>query len=85
MPPRAKRTMLEYREWLQKSPWARGNRELDHADAFSYMAENKNVEPEICKDFLCNRVLRSQEILCGGYCIHHQHRQTTLPQVDKFL
>ena len=36
------------------------------------MRENKEVEPVICKDFMCNKVLCSQEILSGEYCISEE-------------
>lgn len=59
-------------------------RQLDRLDAMAYLIQHIEQEPFVCKRFGCGRLLRSQEILCGGYCVHHQTTETTLSVIDKY-
>jgi hypothetical protein len=77
----------EYLNWLKTSPYReRRGFSLDQRESFRYLRENIKAEIDICKFFGCGKKLRSQEILCGNYCVHHQKKKIGLTQlIDKLI
>lgn len=60
-------------------------REFDLREAQGYLIRELTPQYDVCKSFGCGKHLHSQEILCGGYCIDHQKRETTLSVIDKYF
>lgn len=71
------------RDWRKE--YVQGFRNESYDEAFAYMAQNIEVEPQVCRHFGCGTKLRSQEIVCGGYCVHHQKRENMLDLVGKYI
>jgi len=61
------------------------HRVADYHETVLYFIENVKSEDVVCKFFGCGIKLRSQEICCGGYCVHHQQRERTIDLVDKYI